>query len=322
MEAENLLQVFQKSLFSDLPDPESFPAVRPLIAHYTSLECFEQMLRTQEVWFSNPLFMNDLQEVRFGIEEAMHMFHDGAVLEACGTEERFLKLSESLDHVYRAFADDEVLDTYIFCTSRHAPGKHDDGLLSMWRGYGGNGKGVAVVFDTKVLGDVPESPLIISRVVYASTEDRKGWLRELIAKFAVLIAQEKPPTDLMYLCAHVLFQRIKLFALFTKHDGFTEEEEWRVAYIRDRDTTASLHRMFSYSVGKQGVVPRLKLKIMPIPGATGPDFSLSKVIHKIILGPGISGPLNRAVVARMLQHRGFPELKERLSGSTIPFDCA
>ena len=39
-----------------------------------------------------------------------------------------------------------MIDTYVFCLSEHA--KDDtDGLLSMWRGYGGNGNGAAIVFD-------------------------------------------------------------------------------------------------------------------------------------------------------------------------------
>jgi hypothetical protein len=41
----------------------------PLLAHYTSIKAMEAILKTNKVWFSNPLFMNDLQEVRFGITE-------------------------------------------------------------------------------------------------------------------------------------------------------------------------------------------------------------------------------------------------------------
>jgi hypothetical protein len=43
----------------------------PLLAHYTSLEVLEKIMTTNEIWFSNPLFMNDLQEVRFGMLEGL-----------------------------------------------------------------------------------------------------------------------------------------------------------------------------------------------------------------------------------------------------------
>src|SRR6185437_16245190 len=41
----------------------------PLFAHYTSIQVLEKILRDEEFWFSNPLFMNDLEEMRFGLRE-------------------------------------------------------------------------------------------------------------------------------------------------------------------------------------------------------------------------------------------------------------
>ena len=35
-----------------------------LLAHYTSVPTIEQILRTNQVWLSNPLYMNDMQEMR------------------------------------------------------------------------------------------------------------------------------------------------------------------------------------------------------------------------------------------------------------------
>jgi hypothetical protein len=40
-----------------------------LLAHYTSIDVIEKILRSEEIWFSNPLFMNDLDEMRFGMLE-------------------------------------------------------------------------------------------------------------------------------------------------------------------------------------------------------------------------------------------------------------
>jgi hypothetical protein len=45
---------------------------RPLhLAHYTSLDVLEKITQTNEIWFSNPLFMNDHQEMRFVLFEAV-----------------------------------------------------------------------------------------------------------------------------------------------------------------------------------------------------------------------------------------------------------
>ncbi len=56
-------------LWDDLRPEDAFNVKKPLLAHYTTVQTLERILTTNEVWFSNPLFMNDLEEVRFGLLE-------------------------------------------------------------------------------------------------------------------------------------------------------------------------------------------------------------------------------------------------------------
>ena len=127
-------------LFDDLRGEDCFPNRRPLLTHYTSIVGLEAILRTNELWLSNPLFMNDMEEVRFGIHTEARLFlgrsepnwrietKNGSTCLNTGSP---IILTSSTEH---------VLDTYVFCLSEHA--KDDtDGRLSMWRGYGGNGNG-------------------------------------------------------------------------------------------------------------------------------------------------------------------------------------
>jgi DUF2971 family protein len=92
----------------------------------------------------------------------------------------------------------------------------------MWRGYGGNGKGVALVIDTSKMTPVEGSPLVLSHVVYDSAEARRDWLAHKIADFAGLLKTSALSDEKLYLAAWVMFQRIKLFSLFSKHRGFCE----------------------------------------------------------------------------------------------------
>jgi hypothetical protein len=59
MDEVELFKLFDP-LFADLRTADTFPTKRPLLAHYTSISVLEAMLRNDEVWLSNPLFMNDL----------------------------------------------------------------------------------------------------------------------------------------------------------------------------------------------------------------------------------------------------------------------
>jgi Protein of unknown function (DUF2971) len=318
MDDAQILEMF-RPLFADLLEGDSFPAKRPLLAHYTSIPALEAMLRSNEIWFSNPLFMNDMEEVRFGINAGANLFLTSTEVEsACGDKERFDLLKSTFNHYYNTFANEHVIDTYVFCLSEHA--KDDtDGLLSMWRGYGGNGNGAAIVFDTGKVSMRDSSPLIIARVQYASTEERTNWLQQRATQFAKILGQSSIPRDKLYLGAFSFFERLKLFSIFTKHQGFKEESEWRVVYSRDRDKDKALDRMFSYWIGPRGVEPKLKFKIEHIPGLIEDDLSLSKIVDRIILGPSLSSPLARAAILKMLDTLGRSDLKDRIKSSTIPF---
>ncbi len=306
-------------LFADLRGDDCFPKNRPLLAHYTSISVLEAVLRNNEVWFSNPLFMNDMEEVRFGINAGASLLLASPEIEsACGSKQRFDALKSAFNHYYNTFANDHVLDTYVFCLSEHT--KDDtDGLLSMWRGYGSNGNGAAIVLDTAKLPAREESPLIVASVHYGTTEARLNWLRQRITEFAEILGKSNIPDDKLYLGSFCFFQRLVLFAIFTKHRGFKEENEWRVVYMRDRDTAKVFDRMFSYWVGPRGVEPKLKLNIEVVPDLADNHITLSKMIERIILGPSLSSPLARSSILKMLDSLGRSELKDRIVSSTIPF---
>ena len=61
--------MFNEKLYADLSPADTFTNVKPLLAHYTTIGTFEQIVKRDEIWFSNPLYMNDIEEVRWSIKE-------------------------------------------------------------------------------------------------------------------------------------------------------------------------------------------------------------------------------------------------------------
>ena len=57
----------EKIFWSDYRPEENFPEKRPFLAHYTFLYTLEKMMINDELWLSNPLNMNDIDELIFGI---------------------------------------------------------------------------------------------------------------------------------------------------------------------------------------------------------------------------------------------------------------
>lgn len=320
---DRLLPTILAPLFDDIQPDDDFAVRRPLLAHYTSIHVLEQVLTTNELWFSNPLMMNDVEEVRFGISSAVQLllsedFVSAGIAEACNTSARAELVKTAFLQCSNIFSTDHALDTYVFCLSEHEP--HDnDGLLSMWRGYGANGNGVAIVFDSAHARRTPGSPLLLAKVHYGSTDARIEWLRNLLKKFARCV-KGAGMSDIQLLTAvSYLFERIKLFALFTKHDGFREEREWRVVYLKERDHHGTFQDSFGYYAGPRGIEPKFKLRIETGAGPGAFDVSLSTLIERIILGPSASSPLAVSTVRRMLDRLGKPEVQDKIRASTIPF---
>jgi hypothetical protein len=76
----------------------------PLLAHYTSIDVIEKILRSEEIWFSNPLFTNDLEEMRFGMLEGRRLFEESeAVKKFAGSQARVERIKHDFNFYFNQF---------------------------------------------------------------------------------------------------------------------------------------------------------------------------------------------------------------------------
>jgi Protein of unknown function (DUF2971) len=296
-----------------------------LLAHYTSVEVAEKILRDEEVWLSNPLYMNDLEEMRAGIGLGSQLFPQFAQQAAVGDPNRTRRLVEGFNHYVAHLVSEAALDTYVFCFCEHDPSKHMDGILSMWREYGRKGNGAALVFNTQKVRYQPHHPLLIVKVRYASSNERIQQLQLGLTEWVRITHAINLPDDKLYLAAYAAFYFVKALSLITKHRGFSEEQEWRIIYVPERDPLGYLTPQLDYFVGPRGVEPKLRYKFGPIlrpaEGRTGDDLptgKLSEILEFIVLGPSISSPLSKSSFIRMLQRIGKSQFSDLVFPSTIP----
>lgn len=316
--SEPLWNAFISAAFQDLENAEDITKRRPILAHYTSIPTLESILKNDEIWFSNPLYMNDLDEIKFGIINGIKILKESsAIRDALETDKRHRIFMDTIDAHLVNYEEKFLFDTYVFCLSEHET-DDTDGLLSMWRGYGGYGEGAALIFDTSKLDAIEESPLMFAKVEYGSNEERIGWFEQLGRTIAQVISDSRINDDSIYLASGAAFERLKLMALFSKHIGFREEKEWRIVYMMDRDHQEKLSSMQGYIIGNYGVEPKLKFKVGHIDGVTSPGLALDAIIHSIILGPSISSPLATRSFLRMLEKIDRSGLRDRVVASSIP----
>ncbi len=294
-----------------------------LLAHYTSVQVVEQVLKNNEIWLANPLYMNDLEEMRVGLLIGNQIFPEYA--EKVGvTPDRSTLLTNAYNHYLAHLITEAALDTYVFCLSEHPIG-NTDGRLSMWREYGSKGNGAALVINTQKLHYLSHSPILIAKVEYKNNLEREQALRTGLEKWAKTTQAANLPNDHLYLAAYMAFGFVKSLALVTKHTGFFEEKEWRAVYVPERDPLGYLKPCLDYFVGPKGVEPKLKYGFgktyNPEPPKTGAPLTsgnLTDIIEFVLLGPSVSSPLAQASFIRMLERNGKGPFRDRVFSSTIP----
>lgn len=303
------------SMWGDFPK-QSAP---PLLAHYTSLSTIEKILNARQFWLSNPLYMNDLEELRFGMHVGAMVFRTSDALRlACGTEDRHEQLIAFFDTLFSEYDRTQALDAYVLCLSEH-DASNTDGVLAMWRGYGAYGTGAALLLNLASLPPFEDSALLLGQVVYASQEQRQSWMETRVSALAAEIdAYEKTDMNLEA-AARTWFERLKVFAIFSKHPGFSEEREWRVVYMRERDQRDRLSDSLGYLVSDHGVEPKLKLPFSTLSQSADPKQMNLSLLAGLILGPSQSGLLAQASIRRMVSVLGHDNLAPNLWASTIPF---
>jgi hypothetical protein len=296
-------------------DVLSSPVLPPgLVAHYTGIDALEGILKNGELWFSNPLYTNDTEELIAAMQLGLNAFHSHAGIKTACSADDYKTLTSEFDRLWRAF-DEGAIDVYVFCTSEH-DAESDDGLLSMWRGYGHHGAGVAVVFDPRQIPLVPGSPVLVGKVDYRTPGERNSWIDAMLDRTAAVLRTQGRAGS-MHDAARAVFERLKHFALFTKHRGFMEEREWRAVYLRERDVQNKLVHLIDYHKTPEGPHPKFKYRPTSLGDGLEP-VALEKLVVKIIAGPMLAEPRAFHGLRRMIEITS-PALAHRLVTSSTPY---
>jgi Protein of unknown function (DUF2971) len=292
----------------------------PLLAHYTSIRNLESILKEENLWFSSPLFMNDLNELRFGVKSGVAIFAELNLEELLSyTSEDCQELRGAFEEAYTQDNNEGAIDTFVFCLTEHSA-INRDGKLSMWRAYGDSGNGVALIFDFSSSNTNPQSaPFALVKVQYASEDEQHERLKRLLENWASAIHGQVLSKEDLHYAGQLAYRIVKAFAISTKHIGFEEEHEWRIIYMREFDEADSLRDSMSYHVDGRGIQPKLKLKVADLIAASGKESNFEKLLHSVILGPSHHANLTWHATKKMLETLSKQSLVNKMHQSRIPF---
>ncbi|MCR5320196.1 MAG: DUF2971 domain-containing protein [Lachnospiraceae bacterium] len=215
-----------------------------ILYHYTSMDTAVKILENHSIWASDITRSNDYLEMNMvypDICDAVYEEHEkGRTVEFQYAGEKGLRSLQKAVMKAKEQIDDVIsygdLLTYVLCFSE------GEDLLSQWRSYADDGRGVAIGFDSEELKTFTKTKIkdafALQKVEYKTEEERKQFV-ELKAYNLLHVYKEMYDSTNRFPGDHQSIELIKHMitwfmqeAIAIKPEGFSEEQEWRL-FIRN-----------------------------------------------------------------------------------------
>jgi hypothetical protein len=292
--------------------PHTSQSVVPIAWHYTTVQGLLGVVQSRELWASSPLGLNDLSEMRYGVEVIAQAWRD-IDLTGVGNEmtQRVVHLSALL-HGHELF--DGKVPIYFLCASKNPDS------LNQWMHYT-RAQGYALGIDTErklapvLSGEVDESERMAGGFLFAGwrdveyRRDRQTAMATDLLNFFIRTMPIGGEHERESMAGYL----IGLAATF-KHQTFAAEEEIR--FIVD---SSESHGEF-FRAGNSGVVPYLRLRhSAQYEGSWSHEPAALLPLVQVRCGPRAAEErdLEEASVQRLLRASGYAGVA--VSHSAAPY---
>lgn len=289
------------------------------IYHYTNLNTLISIIENQTLYFSNIYFLNDKKEFKYGVELILSRID---ALKNQGLNSEILNmLTEHTDLLFK-------YERYVMCFSKNGD------LLSQWRAYANNGKGVAIGFDSMCL-DKSTDQIIYGEHINYNEKNQITTIDELIRIIINFFEGYKEifewqPYGYEWTVSNIIFEFLSQIIAGYKSPAFFEEQEYRFEYIIDGNAIKREdEKVFFRSVDTHIT---LYIKVINeyrkflIDKQTGfynecseyPSFVLKSFpIKEIIIGPSLDFDMNKMAIEELLKSNGYDNVE--IKKSNIPY---
>lgn len=284
-----------------------------LLYHYTSLDAFVSIVKSQSLYFTNVNFLNDSKEFLHGVYS----------IKMAVEELREKENNEILDKIESNTNQLLEKEKYVACFSKEGD------LLSQWKAYANNGKGVSIGFEFDNLRESFDQFLTGSHIEYDESiqlESLKEYITLGIKFFSPL--EEKfdwQKQNFNNLTAKFIVGFLNNVIHSFKHPAFRDEREYRLQLeiddsISEDDDIEVLFRsteklVVPYTIVKNSysayVENKNKNEIDPI-------FPIKKLpLAKIIVGPSLEFETVKNGIDKFLISQGYKDIE--IIKSHIPY---
>lgn len=251
--------------------------------HYTSAENAINIINSKQIWMRSPKCMNDYMEISHGHQKLITFFN---------TKESREKFISAIDLYEEGLALEILnefdewwkninLDTFVTSVSIHQEEENLHGRLSMWRAYGDKPAKAALVLNN------PPEPInglniILCPALYYNDENINQELLKIIdniiSKIDYLKGLDKG------IIKGTLILSLTMLAICLKHEGFKEEQEWRLIHL---PKIPQPNNLIKNSIECINGIPQIVYKL-PLKNSPEDDIhsvSIPEIIDRVIIGP-------------------------------------
>ena len=285
--------------------------------HYTSAEAALSIIQTKRIWMRNTMCMSDYREVNHGYDLLKDFFADKV------NEDKFVSAldlcSQNIGHeainMFNQWWGNIKSSTYIASISEHDDKEDMHGRLSMWRAYGGNSAGVAIVLNIPWSTAASETlNIMFSPVAYLKKEEVYAELNAVInnvhAHREFLSSVNRP------ILLRTIFHMLVAGVTCLKHEGFGEEREWRVLHAPMLWSSPFMVRSTETISGVPQAIYKLPLDATV--SNTLADLDISRIFDRLIIGPSPYPLAQHEAFVDALEKAGVPNAGKRVFVSNIP----
>jgi hypothetical protein len=263
--------------------------------HYTDLEAVKGIFTSKSLWLSKFTSTNDISEIRLALQH-FQAFVEKEARDVADDEAELLRDAARELEAYRR----TNICLASFC--------EENDLLSQWRSYGNDGRGIALGFSSPRLLEIARRyKLDLYRCVYDPKEQERI-AADLVAALLKSFRARKPRTAAKR--DGLLEQFLALFlhvAPVIKDHRFGEEREWRLVSK-------------SLALDDEAMIPVLKgnqASVKYVVNLTRASKNHSDVISRVTIGPTLD-PHNVSDAIELLAARQGFDMRS-IEISEIPF---
>lgn len=280
-----------------------------IIYHYTTPEKFLSVVNNQSFYFTNLNYLNDRKEFHHGVDLILQVIDELSSDDV--TKIIFEKIKDNIQYIHKS-------SKYVACFSCNGD------LLSQWRAYANQGKGISIGFDITTINQFDIGRIESKYILY--TEKAQAETIEEIIKihldFFTCIRElyDWDEHGFESLVATSILDFLEGVITVFKHPSFSEEREFRLEWKIDGKMIKLKESDVKFRSSETLIIPYINLQYLDWEATKSPEYPspIRRLpIKEIIIGPSLEYEPNKQAISSLLQGLGYGEVK--ILQSQIPY---